>query len=83
MTKTTPRGPTPSLIGSTNGRPRRVTVVRKSACYRCHVDLLGGHACIELPKLGGAYASVKRLCDECFQAIIAKTSQDLDELRKI
>lgn len=83
MTKTTPRGPTPSLIGSTNGRPRRATVARKSKCYRCHVDLLAGQACIEIPKLGGGYSTARRVCNGCFQGIIQKTSQDLDELRAL
>ena len=83
MTKTTPRGPTPSLIGSTNGRPRRATVARKSKCYRCHADLPAGQACIEIPKLGAGYSTAKRVCDECFQGIIQKTSQDLDELRAL
>lgn len=73
----------PSLIGSTNGKPWRVTVIRKSTCSRCHVELQAGQSCIEIPKLGGAYTSTKRICDECFQGIINKTSQDLDELRQL
>jgi hypothetical protein len=83
MTKTKPRGPTPSLIGSTNGRPRCATVARKSKCYRCHVDLLAGQVCIEIPNLGGGYSTLKRVCNECFQGIVQKTSQDLDELRAL
>lgn len=81
MTKIKPRGPVPSLIGSTNGRPRRVTVKRKSTCYRCHAELLSGDACIEIPKLGEAFATTKRVCDECFQGILEKTSEDLEEIK--
>jgi hypothetical protein len=83
MTKITPRGPTPSLIGSTNGRPRRAIVIRKSTCYRCHAELLAGQNCIEIPKLGGGYSTPKRVCSECFQGIIEKTCQDIDELKKL
>lgn len=83
MTKTTPRGPTPSLIGGTNGRPRRVAIARKSTCYRCHVDLLAGATCVEIPKLGAAYSSARRVCDDCFRGIVEKTSADLEEIRAL
>jgi hypothetical protein len=81
MTKKTPRGPIPSLIGSTNGRPRRAEVKRKSYCYRCNDGILAGTSCVEIPKLGSGFATPKRICDTCFQAILQKTTQDLDELR--
>jgi hypothetical protein len=45
--------------------------------------LPAGQACIEIPKLGAGYSTAKRVCDECFQGIIQKTSQDLDELRAL
>lgn len=81
MTKSSPRGPTPSLIGGTNGRPKRVSVTRLSKCYRCDADLLGGTECIAIPKLGGAYSTAKRCCDTCFQLILAKTESDLAHLK--
>jgi len=83
MTKTKPRGPTPSLIGGSNGRPRRASVVRKSSCQRCHAELLAGATCIEIPQLGGAYTNRRRICDACFQEIIKKTSDDLEEVKTI
>ena len=83
MTKKTPKGPIPSLIGSTNGRPRRAEVKRLSYCYRCNDDILAGTNCIEIPKLGAAFASTKRVCGSCFQAILQKSTQDLDELRAL
>jgi hypothetical protein len=81
MTKKTPKGPVPSLIGSTNGRPRRADVKRLSYCYRCDEDIVAGTTCIEIPKLGAGFASTKRVCSTCYQAILQKTTQDLDELR--
>jgi hypothetical protein len=83
MTKSNPRGPTPSLIGGTNGRPKRVAVTRRSSCYRCDADLPGGTDCIEIPKLGGAYSTTRRCCDECFALILAKTESDLVQLKAL
>jgi hypothetical protein len=83
MTTVKPRGPTPSLIGSTNGRPRRAEVLHKSTCYRCKAVLPAGLSCIEIPKLGGAYSSAKRVCDQCFQGILQKTSEDLEEIKAL
>jgi hypothetical protein len=77
MTKTTPRGPTPSLIGGSNGRPKRVEVKRLSECYRCHDSLTKGMTCIEVPQLGGAHSNVRRICDDCFKLVLAKTAEDL------
>ncbi len=83
MTKTKPRGPTPSLIGGTNGKPRRAAVLRKSSCYRCQDDLVAGTDCIEIPKLGGGYSTVKRVCDQCYAGIIQKTAEDLEALKTL
>jgi len=83
MKKKTPRGPVPSLIGASNGRPKRTEVKRLSHCYRCNDDIIAGTMCIEIPKTGTGFASSKRVCDECYQAILEKTSKDLAELQKI
>ena len=83
MKRVKPRGPVPSLIGSTNGRPKRVSVGRKSECSRCHASLLKGQTCIAIPKLGAAFSVSKRVCDECFQAIVWKTREDLEAISAI
>jgi hypothetical protein len=83
MTKATPKGKTPSLIGGASGRPNRVAVMRKSECYRCHDELLKGTNCIEIPQIGGAHSSSKRMCDECFGKMLAKTEEDLAALRQL
>jgi hypothetical protein len=82
MTKTTPKGRTPSLIGGTNGRPKRVEVKKKSECSRCHVTFVAGQTCIEIPQTG-AYSSARRVCDECFQNILQKTTEDLEAVKMI
>jgi hypothetical protein len=83
MTKIKPKGPTPSLIGSTNGRPRRAPVLKKSKCYRCHDELLAGCECIEIPKVGTGFSSSRRVCDACFGLILTKTTEDLDEIKAL
>ena len=83
MKKVKPRGPVPSLIGSTNGRPKRVTVQRKSKCSRCQTPWVAGTSCIEIPKLGTAYSSSKRVCDDCFLGVLKKTREDLEALEAI
>jgi hypothetical protein len=83
MTKITPRGPTPSLIGGTNGRPRLRDVKKKSYCYRCNDEIASGQTCIEIPKLGTGYSRARPVCDECFCLILNKTSEDLDTIKAL
>jgi hypothetical protein len=78
-----PRGKTPSLIGSSNGRPKRVTVVRKSECCRCHGDIQPGQDCFGIPKAGSGFSSVKRFCKECFQNVLVQTNKDLEEVKNL
>ena len=81
--KAKPRGTVPSLIGSSNGKPKRVDVLRKSECKRCGKDLFKGDNCVEIPKVGGAHTNQKRYCDDCYKAILDKTEKDLNELRSL
>jgi len=79
--KKTPRGQVPSLIGGSNGRPKQVEVKRSCFCYRCNSTISAGTKCIEIPKLGTGFASARRVCDDCFQAIVEKTYKDLQEIQ--
>ncbi len=83
MKNNNPKGRTPSLIGSTNGRPKRVEVKSKSQCKRCKGDILAGQDCFGIPKVGGAFASVKRFCKTCYQNILKQTQSDLEELKML
>ena len=78
-----PKGPVPSLIGGSNGRPKRVAVQRQSRCSRCHMLFVAGDTCVAIPKLGGAYSNAKRVCDKCFQRILEKTAKDFEEIRAL
>ena len=60
-----------------------MAVQRKSKCSRCHIPFAAGDTCIAIPKLGGAYSTAKRVCDECFQRILEKTADDFEEVRAL
>jgi len=45
--------------------------------------MVKGDTCIEIPKLGGAYVTPKRYCDECYGLILKKTTDDIAEISKI
>jgi len=77
-----PRGKTPSLIGSTNGRPHTATVQRLCACVRCGQGLVAGTTCFEIPRLG-RFVKNRRHCRDCYDKILNKTQEDLAELRAI
>jgi len=83
MTKIKPRGPVPSLSGGMNGKPKRVPVLKKSECSRCHAPFVAGQTCIEIPQVGLGYSTGKRVCDECFQGILKKTWDDLEVIKVI
>lgn len=75
-----PRGQTPSLIGSTLGRPRPRLVRAKSHCKRCGAALVKGTQCYEIPRLGGTFSNYRPYCDSCFGSILEQTRRDLDTL---
>lgn len=82
--KTKPKGPVPSLIGGTNGRPKRVPIKNNGYdCSRCHDEFISGKTCIAIPQVGAGHSSARRVCDECFNEILEKTAKDLDEVKLI
>lgn len=78
MKNAKPKGKTPSLIGNTNGRPKKVLVEKKSKCARCDDALYAGKYCIGIPTQSGGFTSTRRYCDECFRNILKQTSIDLE-----
>jgi hypothetical protein len=79
--KKIPKGRTPSLIGSSNGRPSVVVAQRKCQCTRCSDDILGGTRCFDIPKTGTGFSRKKRYCEDCYRRIIEQTTVDLDLIR--
>lgn len=83
MKNKTPRGKTPSLIGSTNGRPRRVIVERKCRCCRCKCDIEIGTDCYGIPHLGSGFHPIKRYCGDCYKQVLEQTERDLEIVKKL
>jgi hypothetical protein len=80
MKKTIPRGKTPSLIGSTLGRPKQIDVRRRSSCKRCSDAIEIGDVCFGIPRLGGAFANEGRYCQSCYSQILKQTQADVADL---
>ncbi len=78
-----PKGPTPSLIGSTLGKPRRDHVLKKSKCKRCSGTIDAGTDCIGIPQLGGSFQPLRRYCEDCYKQILAKTQTDIEALKAL
>lgn len=75
-----PRGKTPSLIGSTLGKPARKICGRRTPCSRCHVDVLKGEECYDVPQLRKPHAATRRFCATCFGRVLTQTRYDLERL---
>jgi len=78
-----PRGKTPSLIGSSLGRPDRTTCGRSTPCSRCGEDIAKGVLCYDVPQPSKPFAYPRRFCATCFANVLEQTSRDLAELRQL
>jgi len=78
-----PRGKTPSLIGSSLGRPSQVTAGKRSPCSRCAVDILMGQTCYDVPQPPKKFSASRRFCLACFKTVLEKTRQDLAALEAL
>ena len=75
-----PKGKTPSLIGSTLGRPARKTCGRRTPCSRCRADIKKGDVCYDVPQLRKPHSTTRRFCATCFGGVLRQTRGDLEEL---
>ena len=77
------KGKTPSLIGFTNGRPKRIDVARKSTCFRCRSAILVGTACYDIPQKSAGFTRECRHCSICYQRVLEQTQKDLNQLKSL
>ena len=75
-----PKGKTPSLIGSSLGRPRKETCGRETPCSRCRRGIVKGEACYDVPQPQKPHSSTRRFCAKCFENVLEKTKRDLAAL---
>jgi hypothetical protein len=77
------KGKTPSLIGSTLGRPRKELCGRETPCSRCGEPIAKGEDCFDVPQLRKPHASTRRFCSQCFANVLAQTRCDLEQLETL
>ena len=75
-----PKAKTPSLIGSTLGRPISSTCGRKTPCSRCQTVIRKGDVCYDVPQLRRPHSATRRFCAECFAGVLRQTRNDLKKL---
>ncbi len=83
MTSKKPKGRTPSLISSSNGKPKRITIERKTKCCRCSCSIVVGQDCFGIPKSGSGFSTTKKYCKDCFQKVLEQTHKDLEDVKNL
>ncbi len=78
-----PKGKTPSLIGSSLGRPNKKTCGRETPCSRCGGGIAKGEDCYDVPQPQKPHSSTRRLCAECFEGVLEQTRRDLEDLEAL
>lgn len=78
-----PRGKTPSLIGSSLGRPDIAQAGRRCKCSRCDSEIVKGDECFDVPQPTKPHSSTRRFCRMCFANVIEQSRKDLEELAKL
>lgn len=78
-----PKGKTPSLIGSSLGRPSKVTCGRSTPCSRCGQDIAKGQECYDVPQPLEPHSSTRRFCQACFRDVLERTKRDVAELERL
>lgn len=76
-----PKGRTPSLIGSSLGRPTKETCGRRCPCSRCGNDIIKGEDCYDIPQPLKPHSATRRFCRACFEKVLEQTKRDLEKLR--
>ena len=78
-----PKGKTPSLIGSSLGRPKVDTAGKSLSCSRCGVGVPKGAKCYVVPQPSKPFNSPRRFCPACFQMVLEQSKKDLQELESL
>jgi len=78
-----PKGKTPSLIGSSLGRPQSAVAKKCSPCSRCDVDITMGEKCYDVPQPKMKFASTRRFCAACYREVLLQTRRDLTEMEAL
>ena len=77
------KGKTPSLIGSSLGRPEAATAGRKCSCSRCDAVITMGEKCFDIPQPNKPFNSSRRFCLVCFGKVLVQPKADLNVLETL
>ena len=78
-----PKGKTPSLIGSSLGRPVAVVAGKLCACSRCEENIVKGEKCYDVPQPLKKFSSTRRFCQACYAKVLEQTRQDLAQMETL
>lgn len=78
-----PRGKTPSLIGSSLGRPEKKTCGKSTPCSRCQNEIPKGADCYDVQQPLKPHSFTRRFCAICFLMVLEQTGRDLAKLHEI
>lgn len=78
-----PKGPTPSLIGSSLGRPQAASAGKRCDCSRCGGAIAMGERCYDVPQPSQPFSSRRRFCTACFRKVLEKTRRDIAEIESL
>lgn len=78
-----PKGKTPSLIGSSLGRPEVAVAGRLCECSRCEAEIVKGEKCYDVPRPLEKFSSTRRFCKACFAKIVEQTKKDLANIESL
>lgn len=77
------KGKTPSLIGSSLGRPSKKICGRETPCSRCHAGIAKGEDCYDVPQPQKPHSSTRRFCAKCFEDVLEQTKRDIEKLEAL
>lgn len=78
-----PKGKTPSLIGSSLGRPAKAVAGRKCECSRCGAGIAKDDDCYDVPQPQKPHSTTRRFCRGCFGDVLEQTKSDVAELESL
>lgn len=78
-----PKGKTPSLIGSSLGRPAKVKCGRAGPCSRCEGEISKGDDCYDVPQPLKPHSATRRFCGMCMQKVLEQSKADFQELETL
>lgn len=72
-----PKGPTPSLLSISTGKPSAYVCGKTTSCDRCKTKIATGERCYKIPKIKSGFTARPLFCVGCTKLIIEKTKSEI------